>query len=172
MVIFYWDKAFHTGKKTRKNYFAPSENIPVTPLTWIWISISQFMRAAFKNKKKKKKRHATKLLCKLTLQGEILWRWNWYSPLSRKLVAHCSTFEGWCLQFLEGADQHVTTNQLQLDTLPGQWSLLSSGISGTCFREMRGQTYEEFICKNWQMPSRGWTEYTILRKWRLSIFAK
>ena len=25
MGIFYWEKAFHAGKKIRKNYFAPSE---------------------------------------------------------------------------------------------------------------------------------------------------
>ena len=29
-------------------------------------------------------------------------------------------------------------------------------------------THEEFICKNRQAPSRGWTEYATLRKWRLS----
>ena len=32
--ILYREKAFHAGKKIRKNDFAPSENCPVTP--WVW----------------------------------------------------------------------------------------------------------------------------------------
>ena len=32
MGNFYREKAFHVGKKLRKNDFAPSENMPVTPL--------------------------------------------------------------------------------------------------------------------------------------------
>ena len=30
--IFYWEKAFHTRKKIRKNDFAPQKKFPVTPL--------------------------------------------------------------------------------------------------------------------------------------------
>ena len=32
MGIFYREKAFHAGKKVRKNDFAPLKNIPLTPL--------------------------------------------------------------------------------------------------------------------------------------------
>ena len=34
---FYLEKAFHTGKKIRKNDFAPSEKITLTPLyAWLY----------------------------------------------------------------------------------------------------------------------------------------
>ena len=32
MEIFYLEKAFNTGKKIRKNDFAPEKKFPVTPL--------------------------------------------------------------------------------------------------------------------------------------------
>ena len=42
MEIFYWENAFHTEKKIRKNYFAPSEKFSYYAPEWDWVNLHSF----------------------------------------------------------------------------------------------------------------------------------
>ena len=43
MEIFYWEKAFHAGKKTEKMTLPPQKTFPVMPLGQSFVQVDQIL---------------------------------------------------------------------------------------------------------------------------------